>query len=210
MEAKKNEILMKASEVYMRFGIKSVTMDDMARQLGVSKKTLYQFVKDKNDLVEQCVKLQHTEEHSMMDEIVRSTDNAIEQILKMSRLIIGILNEIHPSIFFDLEKYHPSAMQMMQCHKDEFVGGKIEGNLKLGIEQGLYRENINPKVIAAIYVSMIDFVLGGESMKDVQLKRDEVYSEMFRYHIRGIASEKGLKVLKELIEKDGSLSHEII
>ena len=206
MDEKKREIVMQAAEVYMRYGIKSVTMDEMARQLGVSKKTLYLYVKDKNDLVEQCVLLNHQEEEKVIQQLVETTDNAIEQMLKISRFVMGELRKIHPSIFFDLERYHPSAMKMMECHKDEFITGCIEQNLINGIKQGLYRENLNPKIISDIYVGMIDMVMGSELSRATDLPPDQIYSEMFRYHIRGIATDKGLKALQNLVEKDDSLS----
>ncbi|MEX1003321.1 MAG: TetR/AcrR family transcriptional regulator [Crocinitomicaceae bacterium] len=206
MEEKKRELVMKAAEVYLKYGIKSVTMDEMARQLGVSKKTVYQYVKDKNDLVEHCVMLNHQEEEQMIRKIVEQTDNPIEQMLRISRFIIQELQKVHPSIFFDLEKYHPSAKEMIECHKDEFITGCIEQNLIDGIKQNLYRKNLNPKVISAIYVGMIDLVMGSEMMRKTNLRPDEIYTEMFRYHIRGIASEKGLKYLTELLKKDTTLS----
>jgi len=206
MDEKKKELLLKASEVYMKYGVKSVTMDEMARQLGVSKKTLYQFVKDKNDLVENCMLLQHEEEKLKIEEIIKKTDNAIEQMLYISQLIVSELQQIHPSIFFDLAKYHPNVMNMMECHKHEYICGSIEQNLINGINQGLYRKNLNPKVISAIYVGMIDLVLSGQLMSESKLGPSEVYSEMFRYHIRGCANEQGLEYLVELIKNDDSLS----
>ena len=102
MEEKKREFLKSASEVYLKYGIKSVTMDEMARQLGVSKKTIYQFVKDKNDLVEQCLVLTHLEEDEAIQAIIDSHENAIDQLLGISKFIIGELQKVHPSIFFDL------------------------------------------------------------------------------------------------------------
>lgn len=208
MDQKKRELILQASETYMRYGIKSMTMDEMARQLGVSKKTLYQFVKDKNDLVEQCMLLQHEEEHKMIMEVVNTTENAIEQMLKISRIIIETLRNIHPSIFFDLSKYHPSAMKMMDGHKEKFICGCIIENLVLGVKQGLYRENLNPEVISAIYVGMIDLMMQ-DRINSSSLRPDEIYSELFRYHIRGIASDQGLEYLVELIKNDDTLSHEI-
>lgn len=208
MEEKKRELILSATEIYMRYGIKSMTMDEMARQLGVSKKTLYQFVKDKNDLVEQCLLLQHEEEQKMIAEIVSETDNAIEQMLHISRVIIEELRNIHPSIFFDLAKYHPSAMKMIEGHKDQFICGCITENLVVGIKQGFYRKNLNPEVISAIYVGMIDMLMQ-DKISNIKLRPDEIYSELFRYHIRGIASEKGLEFLSKLVKNDPSLSYGI-
>lgn len=207
MQDKKRELILSASDIYMKYGIKSVTMDEMARQLGVSKKTLYVHVKDKNDLVEQCVLASHEEEKKHICELVESTENAIEQMLKISRFIIDQLGRIHPSIFFDLAKYHPSAMSMMEGHKNEYICGSIEDNLEAGIKQGLYRNNMNPKIISAIYVGMVDMMMDAKLLSEVNKRPDEVYSEMFRYHIRGIASEIGLEYLVELIKNDESLSY---
>lgn len=208
MEDKKREIVYKASDIYMRYGVKSMTMDEMARQLGVSKKTLYLHVKDKNDLVEQCMLMQHENEQEQIAKIISETENAIEQMWQISQYIVSELQKVHPSIFFDLAKYHPSVIQMMQCHKDEFICGCIEENLVNGIKQGFYRENLNPKVISSIYVRLIDIMMGGSISQQSNLKADEVYSEMFRYHIRGCASKKGIDYLVELIKNDNSLSIE--
>ena len=208
MEDKKREIVYKASEIYMRYGVKSMTMDEMARQLGVSKKTLYLHVKDKNDLVEQCMLMQHEMEQEQIAVIISETENAIEQMWRISQLILSELQKVHPSIFFDLAKYHPSVIEMMQVHKDKFVCGCIEENLVNGIKQGFYRENLNPKVISGIYVRLIDIVMDGSISHQSKLKADEVYSEMFRYHIRGCASQKGLDHLVNLIKDDNSLTEE--
>jgi AcrR family transcriptional regulator len=209
MDEKKMELVHKATEVYMKYGIKSVTMDEMARQLGVSKKTLYLHVKDKNDLVEQCLLLSHEAEHAQIDKIIEDTENAIEQMMLISKFILDIFQKIHPSIFFDIAKYHPSAMEMMNCHKQEYVCGSIEKNIEIGIKQGLYRKNIHPKVISQVWITLIDTVMNGEGIPGTDLKPYEIYSELFRYHIRGIASEIGLEYLVELVKNDESLSHGI-
>ena len=144
---KKRELILQASEIYMRYGIKSMTMDEMARQLGVSKKDTVSTCEGlKTIWLLQCLLLQHTEEQKMIAEVIQSTENAIEQMLRISRIIIEELRNIHPSIFFDLAKYHPSAMKMMDGHKEEFICGCIVENLVVGIKQGLYRENLNPEV----------------------------------------------------------------
>ena len=206
MEEKKKELILAATSIYMRYGIKSMTMDEMARQLGVSKKTLYQYVSDKNDLVENCLSLQQENEKETIAKIVSNNDNAIDQMMDISKFIIDTLAQVHPSIFFDIARYHPSAMKLMECHKEEFVCGSIEQNLVNGINQGLYRKNLNAKVIAGIYVRMIDIIMSGDLSNQANLKADEIYSEVIRYHIRGCASEKGLKYLTELIKKDKSLN----
>lgn len=206
MDEKKRELIGAATMVYMQYGIKSVTMDEMARQLGISKKTLYQYVKDKNDLVEQCVQAGQAEDIRCIDELIDQYDNAIEQVYHLSNFVTDELKRVHPSIFFDLAKYHPKAMKLMEKHKHEYVTGCMRDNLKLGIEQGLYRENLNAEIISRTYVRMIDAILGANrTIGNAGFKPDEIYSEYFRYHIRGIASAKGLEYLQTLIKKNENL-----
>ena len=205
MDEKKMEIIGAALEVYLRFGIKSVTMDEMARQLGVSKKTLYLYVKDKNELVEQCLLHAHNCDLECVDEIFARDLNAIEELLEVGRYIVKELGSIHPSIFFDLSKYHPGVLKMVHEHKYETIRSKVKANLTRGIEEGVYRDNLTPEIVSRLHMGIMDFIMSGEGISVSEYRVDEVYSEFFRYHIRGIASNKGLELLKELVRKDENL-----
>jgi len=205
MEEKKREIIVAALEVYMKYGIKSMTMDEMSRQLGISKKTLYTHVKDKNELVEECLMHAHDHDIKQIDEIMKRHTNAIEELLEVGRFVVKSLGSIHPSIFFDLSKYHPNALKLIQEHKDECIYTCILENLKMGVKEGVYRDNLTPEIISRLHLAIIDLVMSGEMIQSKDYRVDEVYSEFFRYHIRGIASKKGLECLKELIRKDENL-----
>ncbi len=205
MEEKKMEIIKSALEVYMKFGIKSVTMDEMARQLGVSKKTLYLHVRDKNELVEQCLLYGQDCDMEMMDGICGGNLNAIEELLGIYRYLFKILGSIHPSIFFDLSKYHPSALKLMNNHKNETIRERVVANLEKGMKEGLYRDNLNPGIVSRLHMGTIDMILSGEIIPFSEFKLEEVFSEFFRYDVRGIASNKGLESLKELIRNDENL-----
>lgn len=205
MNDKKEDVISRALDVYMKYGIKSVTMDEMARQLGVSKKTLYSYVSDKNELVKECLLYGHAQDLEVVIQISEAKTNAIEQMLEITRFVLGQLKKVHPSIFFDLNKYHPMAMKLMHDYKYDFILGYVISNLKSGIEQGLYRENINVDIISKIYLANIDHVMTGDIFDDNGYRTDQIYSEFFRYHIRGIASEKGLEYLVELIKNDENL-----
>jgi AcrR family transcriptional regulator len=186
----------------MKYGIKSVTMDEMARQVGVSKKTIYQYVTDKNDLVEQCIQSAQMMDMEIIKSLISQNDNAIDEVLAISKYVGEELNKIHPSIFFDLDKYHPSAMNMMKCHKDEFLRDTVRENLVKGIEQGLYRDNMNVDIISALYLTTMDHVLAGDLFDSSKISPDQVYSDVFRYHIRGIASEKGIVYLTKKLKNN--------
>lgn len=205
MDEKKVEIIRDALEVYMKYGIKSVTMDEMARQLGVSKKTLYVYVSDKNELVEQCLLYAHDCDTKALEAIFKQNLNAIQELLEVGRYLIDTLGGIHPSIFFDLSKYHPHALKLMNTHKYDTMRSTIINNLKKGIREGVYRKNLSPEIISRLHMANIDSIISGEVIPVTEFPVSEVYSEFFRYHIRGIASEKGLEHLKELVRKDENL-----
>ncbi len=200
MEEKRVQFLTAASEIFMKYGIKSVTMDEMARQLGMSKKTIYTFVKDKNDLVEQCLELSHHEEECQIEGISEKYGNAIDELLATGELVASRLRSIHPSIFFDMQKYHPNVLKKFEAHKNTYVKGSIISNLERGKEQGLYRDNLNVEIIARMHLSFIDTLFGTGTFDRSSSTFSDIYFEYFRYHIRGIASEEGLKYLQELIK----------
>jgi AcrR family transcriptional regulator len=200
MNDKKLEFLKQAFEVYMKFGIKSVTMDELARQLGMSKKTIYTFVKDKNDLVEQCVKMAQAGETCEIDLITKTNENAIDESLAIGESIASKLRSIHPSIFFDMQKYHPSAYKLMTCQRDELITDSVVSNLIKGKAQGLYRENLDETIISKMYLSFISVLFNGDIFQTSEFTFSQVYSEYFRYHIRGLASDKGLKYLQEIMK----------
>ncbi|MFK8039461.1 MAG: TetR/AcrR family transcriptional regulator [Crocinitomicaceae bacterium] len=197
---KKINFLLEAVQVYMRFGIKSVTMDELARQLGISKKTIYTFVKDKNELVEQCLQLSHDQEQCDIKDISEKFDNAIDELLAIGELVTTRLRSIHPSIFFDIQKYHPGVLKKFEAHKNTFVKGCIISNLEKGKKQGLYRNNLNVEIIAGMYLSFIDVLFQGNTFDSHTISFYEIYSEYFRYHIRGISSKAGLAHLQKVID----------
>jgi len=126
-------------------------------------------------------------------------------LLEVGRYLVKTLGSIHPSIFFDLSRYHPQAMKLMKTHKYESMRSKIVANLNKGVSEGVYRENLTPEIVSRIHMAMMDVIMSGEAVPVDEFGVSEVYSEFFRYHIRGIASQKGLTYLKELIRKDENL-----
>lgn len=202
MDEKVMDILQRSAEVFMRFGIKSVTMDDVARELKVSKKTLYKYVKDKKDLVKKVMEGDCAMEEAKISEIVSNAENAIDEIVEITKHVAGKLKEVHPSIHFDLEKYYGEAWEVFHNHKKEFIYTCVLQNLKRGIKEGYYRKNLQPEIIAKIYASKIDLVFDGQLFPVTKYRFDEVYAEMMRYHLRGVASEKGIDYTTQKMKKE--------
>lgn len=202
MDDRGMELLQKAAALFMRFGIKSMTMDDIARQMGVSKKTLYLYVSDKNDLVVKVMKMITSHEMNMANELCEHHDNAIDMLFALSKEIAQKFGQVHPSINYDLQKYHPEAWKLFNAFQTDFVTQCVQDNIERGIEQGLYRDNLDPFLIAYFYSSKLHMCSDGSTFPPDQYTFQKIHMEMMRYHVRGIASEEGLEYLKEKVKQE--------
>ncbi len=181
----------------MQYGIKSLTMDDIARHLGISKKTLYQSFSDKSDLVSKGIQAHMDLEQAALEQIHATSDNAIEEMFLISQHVSQHLQSMHPSILFDMEKYYPEAFARFNEYKLKIVMSCIARNIQDGIAQGYYRDNINIPIVAGLYVGRMDIIFDQQLFPASKYSPKDVYFEAIRYHIRGIASEKGMEYLKD-------------
>jgi AcrR family transcriptional regulator len=185
-------ILKKVFQLYSKYGIKSVTMDDVAHELGISKKTLYQYVQDKDELVHKVVDLEIENRKVRMQITCNDDKNAIEQLLQIARCITIMLKEYSPATEYDLKKYYPDLYLKVRDLRRNHIYRFISENLVKGKEEGLYRNEINVKTIAQLNVSLIDNMVDSEVVTISDFMEPHFFNEYFNYHIRGIASEKGL------------------
>lgn len=200
LQDKESKIIENATGVFMKYGIKSVNMDDMARHLGMSKKTLYQYVRDKEDLVQKSVAFFCTKEDKEIREICHVGHNAIDESLEIMKWVLSVLQQVHPSVNYDLEKYHPEVSREMKLNRQRAIYDCTRLNLKKGQREGLYRKDFNVDVIAKVYISRIDIIFDQELFPTEEHHHTDLYKEIFKYHIRGIASMEGLEYLREKLK----------
>lgn len=202
MADRQQQIIDQASKVFMRLGIRSVNMDDIAHHLRISKKTLYQVVKDKNELVERAVAHMCDHHKHGIDAICDKGLNAIDENFEIAEFIAGQLGHMHPSIHFDLQKYHAAAWDMLERRERADIYACVSQNMEKGIAEGMYREDLNIPIIAKIYIARFDAVFDGDLFTGQEFDPRVIIWEMFRYHIRGIASDKGLRYLVKKVQKE--------
>jgi AcrR family transcriptional regulator len=198
---KKEQIIMQVFELFMRYGIKSMSMDDIAIHMGMSKKTLYQYFESKDDLVNAVL-----EKHLEMDQckvksLISSKNNAIDDLMHIATTVNDTLKQINPSIHYDLEKYHPQAWKKFGDYKRNFIQKIIKQNILKGIKEELYRSDINVDIVAALYVSKADIVFDASVFPPDKYAFNQVYLEMMKQHIRGIATSKGLKYFEKKLKQ---------
>lgn len=192
------KIIEKAQELFMQYGLKSISMDDIARTLGISKKTLYQFVNNKADLIQKGLVMHIEEEKMVLNEIHKTAENAIDEMIKISRYVSQTLQKTNPSIIHDLQKYYQSSWKLMESLHFEHTYFLIKNNITKGIVEGLYREDVSADIIAKLYIGRIDLVLDKNLFPVGEYTFSRVHSAMITYHLHGIMSEKGVKVFEEL------------
>lgn len=202
MDQKKLEILERSGAVFMKYGLKSVTMDDLCREIGVSKKTIYKYFEDKTDLVNSILRSKIDTDRSICHHCVDNSENAIAELINTSRFIQEQFSNINPTLFYDLQKHYPEAWRMIQTHKWEFVLDNIRTNIIRGKKEQLYRENLDPDIIARYYVSSMDNMMDGSVYPTSEFKTEKVLTELLRFHIRGLASDLGIKYLKEHFNRE--------
>jgi TetR/AcrR family transcriptional regulator, cholesterol catabolism regulator len=206
MKEKEQKIIEGATEIFLRLGIKSVNMDDIARELGMSKKTLYLHVQDKKDLVGKAMQWHIDQEDNCICNIQDEKLNAIDQFFEIMMLVNEMLKSMHPSILYDIQKYYPEMMKSMMDNRQKMIRETLLANMKQGQKEGLYRKDFNPDVIIEIYVHSIEGIFNHNWFANIGTTPSELYLELFRYHIRGIASEKGIEYLiKRVKEKQKNM-----
>lgn len=202
MEAKKRELLEQALKLFMRLGIKSMTMDEVATRLGVSKKTLYGRFTDKNDLVEQAVTMICDLHRDTIAGIHGQGLNAIDENQEITRFIVGQVGQLHPSVRFDLQKYHLRAWKELERRNEGDIHSSVSANLRKGVAEGLYREDLDVEVITRLYLGRIDAVWDGAVFPPERFSLPEVLWKHLEYHVRGIASKKGIAYLERKAKKE--------
>jgi len=176
-------------------------MDDVCRELGISKKTLYQYVSDKNDLIAKVLDQDIQEDEKVICALQTSGLSAIDELLHIQKMVTEKVQHMHSSIIYDLKKYYPESWGRIIRHRNEFIVGCIEQNIIKGQQEGVFRTDIHSALIAKIYASRIEVSIDPSLYSGLKITPAEVYAEAMRYHIRGIATEKGLKYLESTQNK---------
>lgn len=191
----KDRIRQRAHELIMQYGIRSVSMDDIANSLGMSKKTIYQYYSDKDELIGEVVAvlLQCNQEQCNGDR--QKAKDAIHEIFLARDMIAEMFRTMNPSLLFDMQKYHPAAYDRFQKHKNEFIYAMIRSNLQRGINEGLYREDLKTDLVARFRVDSMLLPFVPEFQSHTRLSLAEVQEEVLELFLYGLVSLKGYKMI---------------
>jgi TetR/AcrR family transcriptional regulator, cholesterol catabolism regulator len=200
MENQKSTIIQRSENLFFRYGIRSVTMDDIARELGISKKTLYQFFENKNQLLTDMMTEHNNENRDTIVEIQKNAADALDEIQRVTQHVLGELARLSPALMFDLQKYYTELWANVQTISMQHILAHVRHNLERGIEEGLYRPDLNVDVISKLYVSKVYCVIDESIFPQSEYDKKELFLEYIRYHLYGILSEKGRAAWKSRIQ----------
>lgn len=193
----KERILRGGQELFMKYGVRSVSMDDVARHLSVSKKTLYQYFADKDEIVTMVSEYHIRHDQAQYDSLRESATNAIDELVKISGCMKKDMQKMNPSLLFDLQKYHPKAWSVWLNHKNEYIGQSIIRNLKQGIEEGFFRPGINTDILALARLELIQITFDDRVYPTDKYNLAEVNLQIFDHFIYGLLTDKGRKVYEK-------------
>lgn len=190
-----------SERLFMRYGIKSITMDDVAKELSISKKTIYQYVTDKDDLVKKTMLLHIQEIDELSKQIFEVEPNAVLQIIRLAAIVVNNHKEMSPNVLFDLKKYHPETYSFFVQHRETTACTQMRRNLERGVKQGLYRTDMDIETTIRLYMSLMESCASSEITYLNNMSFADKFHKALEYHMHAICTDKGLALFKEELSK---------
>jgi len=190
-------VLTVSRRLFQTYGLRTMTVDEIARHLGMSKRTLYQLFRDKNELVRMVV-MQFTEEMQAQCELIRKdARDAIHETFRMFQYLDGIFRNLNPVVFAEMQRYHPDAFMLFDQHQQTYIKQLIIHNLQRGIQEGYYRADLKIEIIARFRLESGLLPLRQEIFPKDQFPLHEVQHELMLHYLYGISTIKGHQLIQQ-------------
>ncbi len=193
----KEKIMSGAKELFARYGIKNITMDEIAKQLGVSKKTIYQEFPDKDSLVHSMMLADMEIHHKSFDEIYNSSDNLVDEIFTIMKKMTEIFSNCNPLMYYDLQKYYPQTWKLFADFRIKYILVKVERSIEEGKKDGLVREDVNTKILAHLRIEEITMAMQGQVFPHDKFNMLDVQLALTEHFLYGICTLKGHKLINK-------------
>ena len=205
----KERILTKAADLFCRYGIRTITMDEIASQLGISKKTIYQFFTDKDDMVSAVIEQEIQRNELECGNFRDAAADAVYQIFLALESLEEMLKYTNPLMLYDLEKHHPVSFQKLREYKYRFLHQVIIENLEWGISTDLYRADIDKDIVAKARIETAFLVFNPDVFPHTRYRISEVNFELAMLFLHGVTTDKGKQLIEiYTAERNQKLSHE--
>lgn len=191
----KERIQSKARELFHQYGFKSVTMDEIASQLGVSKKTIYQYYSDKDELVDVVVRDITSYSKFLCDQNIGTSKDAIHELFQAMNVIQQVIGDMNPVMMYDLERAHPNSYKVFLDFRNKYLHDVIVANLNRGIKEGLYRPDINIELVTRIRLEGLMLAFNQHVFPPSKFNLAETQKSIIEHFLFGVASLKGYNLI---------------
>jgi len=196
----REKIIEEAKAQFIKNGVRSVTMDDIAQNLSISKRTIYENFRDKNELLKSCLESMWNEQARRNEEIIKGAPNVIEAIFQLMQIAINAIRTYNPLFALDLKKYHPAVWKETSLRNEEMGFNQMYRLVRKGINENLFRKNINVEIVTKILQEQLKALSDEKAFPKDKYKLDVVFENMIINFIRGIATAKGLEIIDSLTD----------
>lgn len=200
-----DKILKGAEELFFRFGLRSVTMDDIAKHLGMSKKTIYQCYKDKDEMIHTLMHTHIKSDECRFEELAKKSVNVVEEVFLMMKEMTEIFSKVNPLLFYELQKYYPKSWGLIKEFKETFLMKMVENSLERGKNDGYVRADINNKILARLRLEEVDMAFNPAIFPPDKFSILQVQLAFAEHFLYGICTLKGHKLInkhKEIQEEE--------
>lgn len=191
----KAKIIAGAKTMFTKYGIRSITMDMIAEQLGMSKRTIYETFKDKDELLIACIESGKMEQRKISEDIMKNSENVIEAMIKIVKHNVNMLKTINPLFIRDIKKYYHEIDKHTLEHSNKEILTEIVGLLNRGIQEKLFRNNINVEIVAILLNEQFKMLSDHDVFPEEKFSKAEVFENIVINFMRGIATTEGLSLI---------------
>lgn len=197
----KQTVLEEGMNIFQEYGIKSLTMEIILERLDISRGTLSEIAKSKEELLEQCIEVTLSQRQVQYANIIEQADNAVEAILSLLRVNLKTIAGHHPDFLSDLRTHHQLCWQKMQAFSQKHLQSYLSQLFTLGKEQQLFRAEINPPLLSNLLIAQTNAIIETGLLNKNAANFDEVFTMGFVYYLRSLVTEKGLAILETRLKK---------
>jgi AcrR family transcriptional regulator len=197
MEVSTKRIVEGADDLFWKYGVKSITMDDICKSIGMSKKTIYQHFEDKDALVNQVVIQRLNHQDAELQLIHATAKDPIDEILRLTIHMQEMFRDMTPNLLFEIQKYHPVAYAIFVKYKEEKLLGMLMENFQWGKNLNLFRQDIKIELLSYMRLQQIEWAFSPELYKRVSLTVQDIHVQLLEHFLYGICTLKGHKLINK-------------
>lgn len=190
-------IIQQASHLFLQFGVRNVTLDELAQQIGISKKTIYQHFSNKADMIFQVAKSFLKQEEAVSEKICQEAPNAIVELLGLLNWTLKTIHSLSTTLISDLKKYYPTSWQLIEDFLTGYVYQKVRDNLAKGIQEGLFRPDLEQEIVARFRIAQLYASIDPQLFPADQFQLPYVQEQLLDLYVHSVATPAGLLIYRQ-------------